>query len=160
MIVVMKFRQDIPIILLCILNIVLYFNIDYIIILLLLYLTFGIVDSLNIQFDIISVFIIFVIIFSILHWLLKPFILEAFYNLIRKKYPCSSATKFFNKLNINSSRNILIFFLLEVILIFVIYCIYLILGNDKPLRNALLIYLFIGGGLLHSYLYLLKIKKY
>lgn len=160
MIVVMKFRQDIPIILLCILNIVLYFNIDYIIILLLLYLTFGIVDSLNIQFDIISTFIIIVIIFSILHWFLKPLIMGYFYNLICKKYPCSNATKFFNKLNINSSRNILIFFLLEVILIFIIYCIYLIWGNDKPLRNALLIYLFIGGGLLHSYLYLLKIKKY
>lgn len=90
----------------------------------------------------------------------KPFILEAFYNLIRKKYPCSNATKFINNLNINPSKNILIFFLIEVILIFIIYCIYLILGNDKPLTNALLIYLFTGGGLLHSYLYLLKIKKH
>ena len=152
----MKFKQDVSVLLLCMLNIVLYFNIDYIITVLLLYFSFGLIDYLNIKFDIYSTFIIFVIVFSVLHWFLKPLILKHFYNFIRKKYPYSNATKFINDISINPTRKILAFFVLEILLIFIICCVYLILGNNKPLINALLIYLFSGGGLLHSYVYLLK----
>ena len=147
-----------PLIIAIILNIVLYFNVLYWLLLFLIMIIISILakfDYISNIADFVIVFIPLALIFSIINWILKPIILIQTYRYIIKKYPEHYISYWLkNDIKNKDAKEfiILILIVLEIIWFTLAYLFYKTGNNvENPIKYALILYLVFGGGLLWSY---------
>ena len=151
-------KNIIPFIIAIILNIALYFNALYWLLLFLILVIISILANYDIIINfpeaaIVGTFL--ALIFSIMNWILKPIILIQTYKHIKKKYPehCISYwLKNVIKNNYTKKFVIPILIVSEIIWFILAYLFYKTGINFKnPIKYAILVYFLFGGGLLWSY---------
>lgn len=150
-----------PLIIAIILNIALYFNVIYWLLLFLIMIIISILAKFNYISniaDFVIVFIPFALIFSIINWILKPIILIQTYRHIIKKYPKHYVSYWLqNDIKNKDTKEFLIpiLIVLEIIWFTFAYLFYKTGNNvENPIKYALILYAVFGGGLLWSYVIL------
>ena len=151
-------KNIIPFIIAIILNIALYFNALYWLLLFLIMIIILILakfDYITNIVDLVIVFIPFAIFFSLMNWTLKPIILIQTYKHLKKKYPEHCISYWLkNVIKNNYTKKFIIPILIvsEIIWFILAYLFYKTGNNIKnPIKYAILVYFLFGGGLLWSY---------
>ncbi|MBP3820099.1 hypothetical protein J6G99_00455 [bacterium] len=150
-----------PLIIAIILNIALYFNVLYWLLLFLVLVIISILANYDIIINFPEAAIVgagLALIFSIINWILKPIILIQTYRHIIKKYPKHCVSYWLkNDIKNKDTKDFLIpiLIVLEIIWFTFAYLFYKTGNNvENPIKYALILYLVFGGGLLWSYVIL------
>ena len=150
-----------PLIIAIILNIALYFNVLYWLLLFLILVIISILANYDIIINFPEAAIVglgLALIFSVINWILKPIILIQTYKHIIRKYP-KHYVSYWLKNNIKNKDTkdfiIPILIVLEIIWFTFAYLFYKTGNNvENPIKYALILYAVFGGGLLWSYVIL------
>lgn len=150
-----------PLIIAIILNIALYFNVLYWLLLFLVLVIISILANYDIIINFPEAAIVGIglaLIFSIINWILKPIILIQTYRHIIKKYPKHYVSYWLqNDIKNKDTKEFLIpiLIVLEIIWFTFAYLFYKTGNNvENPIKYALILYAVFGGGLLWSYVIL------
>lgn len=150
-----------PLIIAIILNIALYFNVLYWLLLFLVLVIISILANYDIIINFPEAAIVGIglaLIFSIINWILKPIILIQTYRHIIKKYPKHNVSYWLqNDIKNKDTKEFLIpiLIVLEIIWFTFAYLFYKTGNNvENPIKYALILYAVFGGGLLWSYVIL------
>ena len=150
-----------PLIIAIILNIALFFNVLYWLLLFLVLVIISILANYDIIINFPEAAIVGVglaLIFSIINWILKPIILIQTYRHIIKKYPKHYVSYWLqNDIKNKDTKEFLIpiLIVLEIIWFTFAYLFYKTGNNvENPIKYALILYAVFGGGLLWSYVIL------
>ena len=150
-----------PLIIAIILNIALYFNVLYWLLLFLILVIISILANYDIIINFPEAAIVglgLALIFSVINWILKPIILIQTYRHIIKKYPKHYVSYWFqNDIKNKDTKEFLIpiLIVLEIIWFTFAYLFYKTGNNvENPIKYALILYAVFGGGLLWSYVIL------
>lgn len=142
-----------------ILNIALYFNVLYWLLLFLVLVIISILASYNIIINFPEAAIVGVcltLIFSIINWILKPIILIQTYKHIIRKYPKHYVSYWLkNDIKNKDTKEFIIpiLIILEMIWFTFAYLFYKTGNNiENPFKYAAILYTVFGGGLLWSYI--------
>ena len=150
-----------PLIIAIILNIALFFNVLYWLLLFLVLVIISILANYDIIINFPEAAIVGVglaLIFSVINWILKPIILIQTYRHIIKKYPKHYVAYWLqNDIKNKDTKEFLIpiLIVLEIIWFTFAYLFYKTGNNvQNPFKYALILYAVFGGGLLWSYVIL------
>ena len=150
-----------PLIIAIILNIALYFNVLYWLLLFLVLVIISILANYDIIINFPEAAIVGIglaLIFSVINWILKPIILIQTYRHIIKKYPKHYVSYWLqNDIKNKDTKEFLIpiLIVLEIIWFTFAYLFYKTGNNvENPFKYALILYAVFGGGLLWSYVIL------
>lgn len=150
-----------PLIIAIILNIALYFNVLYWLLLFLVLVIISILANYDIIINFPEAAIVGIglaLIFSIINWILKPIILIQTYRHIIKKYPKHYVSYWLqNDIKNKDTKEFLIpiLIVLEIIWFTFAYLFYKTGNNvENPIKYALILYAVFGGGLLWSHVIL------
>ncbi len=150
-----------PLIIAIILNIALFFNVLYWLLLFLVLVIISILANYDIIINFPEAAIVGVglaLIFSVINWILKPIILIQTYRHIIKKYPKHYVAYWLqNDIKNKDTKEFLIpiLIVLEIIWFTFAYLFYKTGNNvENPFKYALILYAVFGGGLLWSYVIL------
>lgn len=150
-----------PLIIAIILNIALFFNVLYWLLLFLVLVIISILANYDIIINFPEAAIVGVglaLIFSVINWILKPIILIQTYRHIIKKYPKHYVAYWLqNDIKNKDTKEFLIpiLIVLEIIWFTFAYLFYKTANNvENPFKYALILYAVFGGGLLWSYVIL------
>lgn len=162
----MEKENNKPLIIAIILNIALYFNVLYWLLLFLIMIIISILakfDYISNIADFVIVFIPLALIFSIINWILKPIILIQTYGYIIKKYPENYISSWLKNDIKNKHKKefiIPILIVLEIIWFTFAYLFYKTGNNvENPFKYASILYVVFSGGLLWSYVILFIFNK-
>lgn len=150
-----------PLIIAIILNIALYFNVLYWLLLFLVLVIISILANYDIIINFPEAAIVGIglaLIFSVINWILKPIILIQTYRHIIKKYPKHYVSYWLqNDIKNKDTKDFLISILIVLELIWFTFAyLFYKTGNNvqNPFKYALILYAVFGGGLLWSYVIL------
>ena len=147
-----------PLIIAIILNIALYFNALYWLLLFLILVIISILANYDIIINFPEAAIVGVglaLIFSIINWILKPILLIQTYKYIIRKYPNHCTAKWLqNDIKNKDTKEFImsVVIILELIWLTFAYLFYKTGHIENPLKYALILYVAFGGGLLWSYI--------
>ena len=147
-----------PLIIAIILNIALYFNVLYWLLLFLILVIISILANYDIIINFPEAAIVgmgLALIFSVINWILKPIILIQIYKYIISKYPKHYVSHWLqNDIKNKDTKGFIvpILLVLEIIWFTFVYLFYKTGNNvENPIKYAIILYLVFGGGLLWSY---------